>query len=242
MNMSALWVDTGEGAVVTSPDHVFTVRVPDGGVTQDGYLLVMSSGSALEDAGSLSRMTALASPAGEALLPAYSVGPGGLIGSRDMTVEYRLEELELPGGIEWSQLYIEHDENGPLDSRIDKQAGVIRATSRELGEFALRIGSPGMSDIAEVSYARLGQNYPNPFNPSTTIEYEVQTGQNVRITIYDVTGRFVVTLLDREVPAGIGSVGWDGMSHRGEPVGSGVYFVRLETADATATRKLMLVR
>ena len=157
-------------------------------------------------------------------------------------MEFRFEDLDLPSGIEWSQLYIEHAGGGPLESRIDERAGVIRATSRELGEFALEVGSPGMSEIADVGYARLRQNYPNPFNPSTTIEYEVQTSQNVRITIYDVTGRFVVTLLDEEAPAGIGRIGWDGRSQRGEPVGSGVYFVRLETADATATRKLMLVR
>ncbi len=159
-----------------------------------------------------------------------------------MTVEFRFEGLTVPSGVEWSQVYIEHVGRGPLKSRIDKHAGVIRATSEELGEFALEVGAPGMSEIADVGYARLRQNYPNPFNPSTTIEFEVQTSQNVRITIYDVTGRFVVKLLDGEVPAGIGRVGWDGRSDRGEPVGSGVYFVRLETADATATRKLMLVR
>jgi hypothetical protein len=157
-------------------------------------------------------------------------------------VEFRFEDLTLPGGVELSQVYIEHVGHGPIKSRIDKHAGVIRATSQELGEFALKIGSPGVSEIADGGFARLRQNYPNPFNPSTTIEFEVQISQNIRITIYDVTGRFVVKLLDEEVPAGIGRVGWDGRSDLGEVVGSGVYFVRLETAEATATRKLMLVR
>ena len=79
--------------------------------------------------------------------------------------------------------------------------------ARELGEFALEVGSPGTSEVADVGYARLRQNYPNPFNPTTTIEYEVETSQHVRITINDVSGRYVATLLDAYVPAGIGSVG-----------------------------------
>jgi PKD repeat protein len=242
LTMSALWVAAGGGAMVSSPDEVFRVRVPAGGITQDGYLLVMPREAALADEAALSQRPARRAAAGTERLPAYSVGPGALTGGVAVTVAFGLEGVSLPAGVEWSQVYIERVGAGALESRIDRQAGVVRATTRELGEFALAVGAPGTSEIAEVGYARLRQNYPNPFNPSTTIEYEVQTAQQVRITIYDVTGRYVTTLVDAEVPAGIGRVGWDGLSARGEPVGSGVYFVRLETADATATRKLMLVR
>lgn len=90
--------------------------------------------------------------------------------------------------------------------------------------------------------ARLHQSYPNPFNPATTIPLELDRASNVRLAIYDVNGRHVRTLLDRELGAGPHAFYWDGKDARGESVASGVYFYRLTTDRTSAVRKTVLLK
>ncbi len=95
---------------------------------------------------------------------------------------------------------------------------------------------------------RLEQNYPNPFNPSTTIAFEVPGPSVVRLMVFDILGREVVTLLNEERPAGRFSVRWDGSNSLGGKVGSGVYLYKLEarTVDGgvafTSVKKAVLIR
>ncbi len=83
----------------------------------------------------------------------------------------------------------------------------------------------------------LEQNYPNPFNPVTTIGFSVPQAQRVRLTVYDVLGRLVRVLEDRTFPAGGQSVLFDASS-----VSSGVYLYRMETAQATITRRMTVMK
>jgi hypothetical protein len=85
---------------------------------------------------------------------------------------------------------------------------------------------------------------PNPFNPLTTIFYDVQAGaEHVSITVYDVAGRRVRTLVDGVEAAGFRrSVVWDGRDDHGHPVASGVYFYRLVAGKFTQTRKMVLLK
>ena len=77
----------------------------------------------------------------------------------------------------------------------------------------------------------LHQNYPNPFNPLTTIRYDLPHDSHVEIIIYDVLGRQVRTLVNKQVSAGYHSVVWGGKSDFGIPLGSGLY--RLSDSDGT---------
>jgi hypothetical protein len=88
----------------------------------------------------------------------------------------------------------------------------------------------------------LHQNYPNPFNPSTRISYYLPRALHVTLTVYDVRGTLVRTLLDQ--PAGVGyhSLVWDGTDSSGSRVGSGVYFYRLRAGNKVITRKLVVVK
>ena len=104
------------------------------------------------------------------------------------------------------------------------------------------MGQVGSSRIADAKFLRLDPNYPNPFNPTTTIQYELQTEQHIRLTIYDALGRRIARLVDEVVPAGVQRSLWNGKSDGGGDVTSGVYFVRLETPHSKATRKLVLIR
>jgi hypothetical protein len=88
----------------------------------------------------------------------------------------------------------------------------------------------------------LSQNYPNPFNPSTTIEYSLAERSRVRLTVYNILGQRVNTLIDEERPAGTYTIEWNGTNAGGRPVASGVYFYRLSAGDFTEVRKMVLVK
>jgi hypothetical protein len=84
---------------------------------------------------------------------------------------------------------------------------------------------------------RLCQNKPNPFNPATKIDYAVTGNSRVRLTVFDLKGREIATLVDGLKPAGRHSVTFDARNLK-----SGVYFYKLQTDDATITRKMLLVK
>jgi len=83
----------------------------------------------------------------------------------------------------------------------------------------------------------LSQNYPNPFNPSTTIRFTVPEATVVSITVFDVNGRKVATVLEGAVSAGSHSVLFDAAD-----LPSGMYIYRLEANDVTLTRMLQLAK
>ncbi len=88
----------------------------------------------------------------------------------------------------------------------------------------------------------LFQNYPNPFNPETVIHYDLPVGSRVSISIFNLMGQKVATLVDGHRSAGSYSVVWDGKGNNGESLASGVYFYRMETGGFVKTRKLLLMR
>ncbi len=94
--------------------------------------------------------------------------------------------------------------------------------------------------VPSVSY--LDQNRPNPFNPLTTMEYGIARPGLVRLRIYDVSGRLVATLIDRNLPAGKYTAYWDGLDGERRRVGSGVYLARLEGPDVSKSVRLVLTR
>ena len=83
---------------------------------------------------------------------------------------------------------------------------------------------------------------PNPFNPSTEIVFALPADGAVRVRLYDVSGRLVRTLADGELTAGEQRLRWDGNDDRGRALASGVYYLRVETADAVKGAALSLVR
>jgi photosystem II stability/assembly factor-like uncharacterized protein len=74
----------------------------------------------------------------------------------------------------------------------------------------------------------LSQNYPNPFNPTTQIAYAVPKASFVRLTVYNVLGQEVATLVNAEQEVGHVTAVWDGHNSAGQAVGSGLYFYRIE--------------
>ena len=89
---------------------------------------------------------------------------------------------------------------------------------------------------------QLDQNYPNPFNPSTTINYNLSAIGNVKIKIYDILGREVVTLVNAQKPAGKYQAIWNGTDNFGNKVTSGIYFYTIRTGNFTASKKMVLMK
>jgi len=88
----------------------------------------------------------------------------------------------------------------------------------------------------------LEQNYPNPFNASTVISYILARGGYVSIHVYDVLGRNVTTLVNKDQPAGHYEATWNGLDWKDSPVPSGIYFYRLIAGRTVETRKMILLK
>ncbi|MCP4710808.1 MAG: T9SS type A sorting domain-containing protein, partial [Planctomycetes bacterium] len=88
----------------------------------------------------------------------------------------------------------------------------------------------------------LEQNYPNPFNPLTTIHYALPMANNVNLSIYDISGKLVKTLVSGRQGADKYSIQWRGTAANGRPVGSGVYLYRLQTDTFDVTKRMVLMK
>jgi hypothetical protein len=92
-------------------------------------------------------------------------------------------------------------------------------------------------DAALPTTTELHQNYPNPFNANTNISYSLAEASNVSLSVYDISGRLVATLVNGQQEAGEHVATWDASQ-----VSSGVYFYKLTTADYTSTKKMNLLK
>jgi len=83
----------------------------------------------------------------------------------------------------------------------------------------------------------LSQNYPNPFNPTTTIKFAVPRSSSVKISVFDVSGREVETLVNERLQAGTYETTFDGSRYS-----SGVYFYKLQADGYSETKKMLLIK
>jgi hypothetical protein len=88
----------------------------------------------------------------------------------------------------------------------------------------------------------LNQNYPNPFNPITKMNYALPKRSRVIISVYNVLGQEVTTLLNKEQDYGYHTVTWNGTDRIGKQVASGVYFARLTTKNFSQTKKMLMLK
>jgi hypothetical protein len=99
-------------------------------------------------------------------------------------------------------------------------------------------GHGGVPDV----YA-LKQNFPNPFNPVTQIRYQLPEESVVTIQIYDLMGRVVRTLVNKETQiTGYRQVTWDALSDLGQPVSAGMYLYVIQAGQFRDTRKMVLIK
>jgi photosystem II stability/assembly factor-like uncharacterized protein len=90
--------------------------------------------------------------------------------------------------------------------------------------------------------SRLFAAMPNPFNPRTTLRWELAKASRVRLDIFDVRGRRVRRLVDRDLPAGPHALGFDGRDDDGRTLASGVYYILLDTGERQLRGRITLIR
>jgi len=88
----------------------------------------------------------------------------------------------------------------------------------------------------------LSQNYPNPFNPNTTISYALPERSTVRLSIYNMLGKEIRTLVNHVEDAGYKSVQWDGLDQRGQLISTGIYIYKIQAGEFTQTRKMIFMK
>ena len=179
----------------------------------------------------------------------------------DLSIDPSLAEVgdiapRLPAG--WQLAH--RVENGELTLVM---AGATPVAAGELAQVQLRLLHPeaqmevggrafvnenSARELAPVSVRSvplafgLQQNYPNPFNPTTQIQYQLARSADVRLTIHNLVGQSVRSLVAGEQAAGVHTAEWDGRSDAGQRVESGLYLYRLEAPGFVRTRKMVLVQ
>jgi len=125
-------------------------------------------------------------------------------------------------------------------------SGISQSTNYKVnfGFWQVKIST----DVQEIPTAELpstyslAQNYPNPFNPSTVIEFTVPVRGDVRVSVYNLLGQRVATLVNQPMSPGTYRTDWNGRDEAGNPVASGIYFYRLEAEQFLKTRKMILLK
>lgn len=100
----------------------------------------------------------------------------------------------------------------------------------------------GVNDVPAARRMTLEQNTPNPFNPVTRIHFTLERGGRTTLRIFDVAGRLVSTLVDRDLPAGRHSVTWRGTDAQGRQMATGVYFYELRGDGEAVTKSMVLLK
>ena len=122
------------------------------------------------------------------------------------------------------------------------QASDEEYTIETEGEFVFKNNTLSVgNDIIPLSF-RLHQNYPNPFNPITTLNYSLPSSIKVQLTIYDMMGEVVKTLIEEHQNHGYKSVQWDATNNQGEPVSAGVYLYKIQAGNFTDTKKMIFLK
>ncbi len=139
----------------------------------------------------------------------------------------------------------------PIVIEVDMFWGrIIGCVDYSYDEFAINPRTP--DDLIEEVFTQpttveaipvLNDNYPNPFNPETTIQFNLVENSNVSLTVYNVKGEVVNTLVDEAMPVGNHSVVWNGTDANNFVVPSGIYFYKMKAGDRyTSTKKMILLK
>jgi hypothetical protein len=128
----------------------------------------------------------------------------------------------------------------PVGNRQSAKYRIVQITNDGAMEYSpvinVVITGIGAGTVSPFSF-HLDQNYPNPFNPVTTIQFQIPVPGHTSLTVYDVLGREIATLLNQDLFAGDHRVEWD--SSR---VASGVYFYRLTAGNFVDTKKMVVAK
>jgi hypothetical protein len=175
----------------------------------------------------------------------------GSIESAGSPYDVYLIKADSNGNEQWTQTYggSSPDEGFSVQQTTDG-GYIITGYSDSFGSlrvvWLIKIDSEGLVQISSTFSSptsfNLSQNYPNPFNPITTLRYDLPETGLVTITIYDMLGRQVKTLINQTQDAGYRSVIWDATNDYGKPVSAGIYLYQIQAGEYISTKKMVLLK
>jgi hypothetical protein len=128
------------------------------------------------------------------------------------------------------------------DIAIAGNGTIWLATNAGLSELNVSATSLNGDRQSQPKQFQLYPAYPNPFNMSTTIRFQINTNQHIKISIFDVNGRIVNTILNSKVAAGNYKITWNGKNTTGNEMASGIYFARVSVSNYISTLKLVMIK
>ena len=146
---------------------------------------------------------------------------------------------------DWKRIYVCNENEGVYwGVEIDTNGDYKEIPCRQLYYFLQDPTAVGKND--RHPYVRsdfvLSQNYPNPFNPETVISYSLSADSEVTLTIHNLLGQVVTTLIDERQSARTCQLKWNGTDKRGTPVPSGLYVYTLKFGGHVQSRKMLLLK
>ena len=139
-------------------------------------------------------------------------------------------------GVTWLEESWPTDSTAFEDVKITPNAVYIAGTKGLILKSELPVGITPVGSVVPKAYV-LSQNYPNPFNPTTNIEFSIPKNGIVKLSVFDIMGREVTTLVDQALTVGHYKVDFNGSN-----LSSGTYFYKLSSGDYSAVKKLVLMK
>jgi hypothetical protein len=151
------------------------------------------------------------------------------------------------GPVTWTFQWIAPASGGDVTFYLAGNAA--NGNNRNTGDFVYALVIPVGSTVAvselttsPSAIVALEPGFPNPFASSTRIAYQLAEASPVSLRIYDLSGRLILSLVDRALPAGRHVVRWDGQDRSGRRVASGAYLIALSAGDARVSRRVVFQR
>ena len=161
-----------------------------------------------------------------------------------------LIKTDMQGNKEWDKPFGGSDsDRGYSVQQTENAEYVITGWTKSFGNgnndaWLIKVENP----IAEIKESYIPhifvfhQNYPNPFNLTTSLAYDLPKDELVNITIYDMKGKMVKTLINALQTAGYKSVQWNATNNQGQQVSAGLYLYTIEAGEFRQTKKMVLLK
>ncbi|NQT64468.1 MAG: T9SS type A sorting domain-containing protein [Candidatus Marinimicrobia bacterium] len=144
---------------------------------------------------------------------------------------------EIWNGTDW----VISDDGGDM-SFTDQMGSLHMFSGIRVDLFYSTLTTTSAEEVMLISDFSLSQNYPNPFNPTTHIRFSLPEQSKVKLTVFDVRGKEVMTLQNVEKAPGNYEVVWNGIDHSGNPVSTGVYICKIEAGHFSETIRMVYLK
>ena len=128
-----------------------------------------------------------------------------------------------------------------VDGNVVFHENITSGIPNDLEETILGVLKINKSSILPNDFT-VYQNFPNPFNPETTLIYDLPNDEYITLTIYDILGNEIKSLINRYESAGQKRVNWDATNNSGSLVSSGVYFYTIKAGSFSQTKRMIYLK